>query len=180
MQWASAWGKGPGRRDPDLLNWSCMPLQHPGGHVWCSTVWKSQTLLHAAEPGAESMTRIQTNDCSEYRETLEQGTLQTVTSLSLMVVNCRLEPMLKTNLHLHVLAYRPNINHFFKTICWHSDLYTLFGLFFKETLCYLGFWNLFEKNKQKATKNPREKYRWKNILAELPNLRNITKTVIHL
>lgn len=72
-----------------------MPLQHPGGHVWCSTVWKSQTLLHAAEPGAESMTRIQTNDCSEYRETLEQGTLQTVTSLSLMVVNCRLEPMLK-------------------------------------------------------------------------------------
>lgn len=95
MQWASASGKGPGRRDPDLLNWSCMPLQHPGGHVWCSTVWKSQTLLHAAEPGAESMTRIQTNDCSEYRETLEQGTLQTVTSLSLMVVNCRLEPMLK-------------------------------------------------------------------------------------
>lgn len=41
------------------------------------------------------MTLIQTNDCSEYRETLEQGTLQTVTSLSLMVVNCRLEPMLK-------------------------------------------------------------------------------------
>lgn len=78
-----------------MLNWSCMPLQHPGGRVWCSTIWKSQTLLHAAEPGAESMTRIQTNDCSEYRETLERGTLKTVTSLSLMIVNCRLEPMLK-------------------------------------------------------------------------------------